>query len=170
MPARRHTDEQIAEAVELHRIHGPAEAARRTGIAKQTIASWARRRGVQTDAPMRTREATEVAAASAEKRRAELADLSLMTATRLVQDMYSPAKLYFPMPKSEYVIEHSVPHPTPIEQEKLARAAGVLIDRVELLSGRATGRVEGIIRTPEQATGRIVHLSEVLRRRAEQAS
>ena len=51
MPKSEYTDEQKQEALDLYEEHGPAEAERRTGIPKKTIASWGYRSGVQTTAP-----------------------------------------------------------------------------------------------------------------------
>jgi hypothetical protein len=173
MAKRQHTPEQIATALDLYREHGPAEAARLiagmgvTGISKRLIATWARRRGVVESRRLRAEERIEAAEQSNEQRRTELANDCMRNAARLVGDIYSPSKLVFPMPKG-FVIEHPVEHPPAHEQAQLARAAAALIDKAELLMGRATGRLD--VTTPQEAEANIVSIMDALRERAERRS
>jgi transposase-like protein len=46
----KYTPEQKMAALDLYAEHGPSEAARRCGISKNTIVSWARRGGMQPGA------------------------------------------------------------------------------------------------------------------------
>ena len=69
MARSKYTDDQKAEALRLYETEGPAEAARRTGINKNTIASWAARKGLQTDAPARLAAAVEMARLTREEKR-----------------------------------------------------------------------------------------------------
>ena len=67
MIPRAATQEQHDRAVELCRMHGPAEAARRLSaeigqhIHRTTVYRWARLEGVQSEAPERTAAATRMA-------------------------------------------------------------------------------------------------------------
>lgn len=74
---RAYTPEQKTEALQLYVDHGPAEASRSTGIPAKTIASWAGRSGMQTDAASNTEHATRTAAASIATRKAALAQALL---------------------------------------------------------------------------------------------
>src|SRR4051794_39354750 len=71
MASTRHSDEQKAQALAIYRDHGPAEAARQTGINKGTIGWWAHRAGLKSVGAARTRAATESAQAVAAKKRAD---------------------------------------------------------------------------------------------------
>jgi hypothetical protein len=65
--------EQKAECPKIHEERGPAEAARQTGIPKNTIVSWAKRNGMQTVAVANTAAAVEMSKLTrTEKRNASL--------------------------------------------------------------------------------------------------
>lgn len=76
--------EQRTEALELYTDHGPAEASRRTGIPAKTIASWARRSGVQTEAPAKTAAAVEARKQQWAELRATVANQAGGTAQRIL--------------------------------------------------------------------------------------
>jgi hypothetical protein len=87
MPARKYTDEQIEEALRIYREDGVAEAARQTGMNANTIASYARRKKVQTDAPAHVRAAIEMASLTRQQKREAFADVLLdqmMTTVRAI--------------------------------------------------------------------------------------
>lgn len=80
MPQRRYTPDEKTHALDLYTAHGPAEAARLTGIPAPTIRSWASRNHLTDE-----RNATVAAAVAArklsfEERRAALADRLLAEA------------------------------------------------------------------------------------------
>lgn len=110
-------------AVALAVEHGPAEAARRTGIKSGTIRVWCTRAGVVTaTATENTRAATEAVKATAEQRRARLADRLLELAEMSTE---AAAKL--------------------IGEANLRDLVGALdygIKNSQLLSGLATSRLE----------------------------
>ncbi len=122
-----YTDEQRDEAVALADKHGPAEAARRTGIPKRTISSW--RPPAHADAQKNTADARAIASERVTVHwadyRAQEATAAGSAATRLRRQ----------------VLEAS-----DAENANLLRARtiayGVLIDKAEMLSGQATERIE----------------------------
>ena len=150
MAARKWTDEQRDEALALHRSHGPAEASRLTGIPKATVASWARRKGVETNAPVEREAAVESASLAAEQRRLDLAeamlgDISGLRARLFAGMSYAHVKVVSGGKDSAGDVETvwvDCDMPVPADQLRLVQAMGVLIDKVQLLTGEATERVD----------------------------
>lgn len=149
------TREQKAEALALHRDHGPAEAARRTGIPKPTIASWARRAGVHSDATdgaERTRVARRAAEEAWATRRARLADKMGQLAETL-------ADRAFDADESR-------------DAKQLVEAAEKAGGMAQLLTGGATGRVEHEhqdVGTPQGRLAAVHTLRGQVQRRTERA-
>ncbi|MBA3371113.1 MAG: hypothetical protein H0T96_06640 [Thermoleophilaceae bacterium] len=117
----RYTAEQRAAALELYSEVGPAEAGRRLGIPSGTVRSWARRNGCAAVATENRRAAVEAARLTWEQRRSGLT-------VRLGE---VAAELLERVEKAE-----------PGEAKALATALAILVDKAELLSGRATERTE----------------------------
>jgi len=120
---RSYTDAQRKAALALHVEHGPAEAARQTGVPAATIKSWARRRGVRTasrDHPMR--EAVAVAELSWARRRARLTDDTGAAAAEVLERL-----------------RHST---HALEAHRLAMTYAALVEKAQLLAGSATARLE----------------------------
>lgn len=148
MAAAKWTPEQRQQALELHRSHGPAEAARQTGIPKGTIASWARRLGVETNVVVEREEAVEASALAAEQRRLELADALLSDVAglraRLFASMsYAHVKVVGggkDAPGDVETVWVDCDQPVPADQLRLVQSIAALIDKVQLLTGEATDR------------------------------
>jgi hypothetical protein len=87
MPASKYTPGEKATALSLHEELGPAEAARQTGIPKNTIASWAKRAGVQTVAAAATAAAIEMAKLTREQKRESFRDDLLEGAIKRLRSM-----------------------------------------------------------------------------------
>lgn len=87
MSASKYGPEQKAEALKIHEERGPAEAARQTGMPKNTIASWAKRKGVQTVTVANTAVAVEMAKLTREASREELRDELLASARESLRAM-----------------------------------------------------------------------------------
>ena len=117
----RYTAEQRDAALELYREVGPAEAGRRLSIPSGTVRSWARRNGCAAVATENRRAAVEAARLTWEQRRSGLT-------VRLGE---VAAELLERVKKAE-----------PGEAKALATALAILVDKAELLSGRATERTE----------------------------
>ena len=122
MARKSYTAEQRAEAVDLYREHGAAEAARRTGITAGSIRSWASRSGVATERREELEAGIAAAAVSHEARRATLAEKMLLIA--------------------ESAADQEL---TMIEHAKLRDVVGARTRAIhdhQLLTGAATGRTE----------------------------
>lgn len=65
MARRQYTEEQKAEALDLYSTTGPTAVQKKLGIPKATVASWARRTGVQTVRNEKTHAATQAASIDA---------------------------------------------------------------------------------------------------------
>lgn len=148
MAARRWTEEQQAEALQLYLEVGTTEAGRRLGIPKGTVASWARRAGVETRVvPPATEAAVESSALLAEQRRLELADNMLGDISGLRARLFAP--MTYVHVKSEghgegrssaVQVHVDMDQPVPADQLRLVQAIGTLVDKVQLLTGQATER------------------------------
>jgi hypothetical protein len=124
--ASQYAPDVKAEALAVYLDHGAAEAARQTGIPNGTIRSWAHRDGVATVAAQNTRAATEAARVQWEQRRLELAD-EIGEAAEEALNLVDAA------------LQEGDAHAA----KAAAVTVGVLIDKAELLSGRATKRLRG---------------------------
>jgi len=144
--ARTYTPEQRARALGLYREGLPAsEVARRTSIPRGTITRWASEGGVESARAEKTARATEAAKLSWERRRVQLADEEGAVAAGLLDRMRDA---------------------TPLETFNLARAHGILIDKAELLAGRATARLDVPPHvTPAEARLELEQLSRTLAER-----
>jgi hypothetical protein len=153
-----------ARAIELHVEHGPREAARRLAaeghaVPWATVASWARRAGAQTECIPRTRAAMEAAALSMNQRRQRLAESMLAEAELCMEEMHRAATIHHWTKDGEHV-DHTLVEPTFADRRQLATIAAILVDKSQLLSGEATGRVEGLL-TAEPASLRDEAASKV---------
>lgn len=149
MAARRWTDDQRTEALRIGRSEGWAEAHRQTGIPRATIASWARRQGVQTNVVVEREAAVETSALQAEQRRLDLADAMLGDITGLRGRLFTG--MTYVHIKTEGLgegrsvstrVEVDMDMPVPADQLRLVQAIGTLVDKVQLLTGQATERVD----------------------------
>lgn len=144
------TDEQRAEALRLLAEVGPAEAARQTGIPKGTIASWGSRLGVTAvDATTATRAAVEHRVATIAERKAALAEGLMDDIDRLRRDLFAPTveRKVMSVRTGEHLTEAAivdVHHRTTsaMERKTTMQAIALAVDKVQLLTGEATERVE----------------------------
>lgn len=134
----KYTEEQKREALKLYREHGAAEAAKRTGIPRGTIAAWANKVGATTERLEKTRKATEAAADRAAKLRE---DLKLDCRDRAVDLIQRMTELHIEFVGKDGRREE-IDRASAAACKDYAVAAGVLIDKAELLDGRATSRQE----------------------------
>jgi transposase-like protein len=144
---RKYTPEQEAEAIALLQEMGPAEAARRTGIAKGTIASWAHRAGLASEAGrMQTAAATEARALTIAERKTALAEALMLDAERMRRDLFASTteRKAFGATRytdSEVVTIHN-PTTTASERKVTIEAIAKAVETVNLLTGEATQRIE----------------------------
>lgn len=133
MQRTQHSPEAKAEALRLMVDVGLAEAARRTGIAKGTIASWAARTGT-TMAPLEQRhQIAKEASVAWQVRKVEFGErLSTIAA------------------KAADRLEERLDTDRTAGVRDLAATMAVLVDKAQLLTGGATARTETHVeRTPE---------------------
>lgn len=140
--ARRYTEAERSSALEIYRTRGLSEAAKETGFPAKTISSWAKRRGVTTDAVAITRQATEAIVARAELRRAELSERLIETAADVLERIGAPhidvrvvgnggesgqriEKVKLDLPPASAVRDYAV-------------SIGILIDKYRLERGEST--------------------------------
>jgi transposase-like protein len=156
MSRRRYSEKERQDALELYVEHGAPETARRLNIPKDTVASWARRAGLQTGAAgaSRARARTESARARweevSQEHREQLAGRLLAEVHSLAEQLQAPSLVRQVVvlsggkdtPASWAVADVELPHPTARDQRDRASAIGVLVEKVQLLSGGATERLD----------------------------
>lgn len=111
-------------ALALYVEHGPAEASRQTGVPIGTVAAWAHRKGVQSNAPDTLARAREALKLTREVRVAQLAEDLLVIAQERAKRL-----------------RQSI---TADSERELATVIGLAIDKSQLLAGAATSRIEHI--------------------------
>lgn len=143
------TEAQRQQALEIYERDGAAEASRQTGIPVATISSWARRAGRTAITPER-----EAAIAAKNltlaQRKGQLADGLLDDCVRLRRQLFSPIVEKKPMVVSFgkdagsriEIAEVDLNQPSPADQQRIATTLTTLLDKVLLLTGDATARVE----------------------------
>ncbi|MFF0904023.1 UNVERIFIED_CONTAM: hypothetical protein RF653_10145 [Kocuria sp. CPCC 205316] len=139
-PKRTYTDEQKAEALEVYKQHGPGEAGRRLGIPAKTITSWAKRAGLQSDAPAATKNAVEMAQLSRAAKREELLDRMHDSALDML-DRLNAEEAVIKVTK-EGVQELSYKKPQATSCKAYVEAAHILYSDIRLEAGEATSRNE----------------------------
>ena len=156
MPRQRHTDAEREEALRLVAEVGQAEAARRTGIPAGTIASWAHRHGVASPDAGTTAKAS---AASVATRKQKLAEGLLRDIERLRERLFAPHTQRKPMVVSDgardgshiEVADVELEQLPPGDQKLLMTAIAIAVDKVQILTGEATERIEQVAGEPTVA-------------------
>ena len=133
-----YTAEQKAAALELYVELGAAAASERTGVPAATLRSWASRAGRQTERAGHVAAATEAAKASAEERRATLADQLLDDALQLRAGLWEHRPQLVGRGEDATVVDLPL---APRDQLDLLRAMDVAVRNVQLLTGQDTERV-----------------------------
>jgi hypothetical protein len=127
-------------ALAIYLERGTAEASRETGVPKGTIAAWASRNGTATLAPERLARATETAEARREAHLAELAEdlvaIARERAKRLRQSI------------------------TADSEREIAQVMGIAIDKMQLLTGKATVRIEAVETEQRETLGTLLELRQ----------
>jgi len=169
------TPEQKAEALGLLAVVGKAEASRRTGIPAGTIASWGVRGGVSAPSPDELRALHEGRVLTVALRKAALADQMLVEAARILGQLHEPMVEKKALVVSDGAREGShvevatvyYDRPTTADQKRIVETVAVLVDKLQLLTGEATARLETMDGTEqaeaerrERAAGIIDQLAE----------
>ena len=141
-------------ALRIYVEQGPAVAAKETGISSTTIRQWAKRSGVTEDREKRTQAMIEAAARDAAEKREKIKVECRTKALDLLGRM-DCAHAYFVGKDGD---QKQLDRPTASDVKDYAVALAVLIDKAELLDGRATDRTEH--RTTDQLDREIEKLLE----------
>lgn len=164
---RRYTAQEKERALALYTDLGPAEAARRIGIPKNTIGKWAQRSGLTGLSPL-TAKKTQAANAANRVRnesRREAVKTKLLERIDLLLERMTTPQVDFKGQQGK-----RVEYPVPPARDTLALATGVgiLLDKLRLEEGKAPpkseapgeqnssqlglflGFMSGSIRTPEE--------------------
>jgi hypothetical protein len=175
MSVRKYLPHQRDEALALFVEHGPAEASRRTGIPDGTIASWAHRAGIASEAPERIAPANAQRQATVATRKAALAERMLTKAEQILGQLDGPV-----LEKHVKVVSHGTrlgseveivdviyDRPPTADQKRIVDAVAVLVDKIQLLTGEATTAVHVMGEQTEPAQrGQLVSVVAKLAERA----
>lgn len=152
MSARRmFTPEQKAEAIELYRTDGPTAVQERLGILKGTVTRWAQDAGVLTVSGAKNEAAIEAARQRADERKILLADGLLDDALRLREQLWAPCVervvKTIGTGRGESVaeiVDVDLDQPSFGDKRQIMTTIAIAVDKVQLLTGAATERVETI--------------------------
>lgn len=88
MPAaRKYTDEQRTQALELYKTEGPTAAGKKLGIPKETIMRWAKTTGTHTVRNQVTREAVEAKVVDGKLRRQNITHRLYAQAEKILDEL-----------------------------------------------------------------------------------
>jgi transposase-like protein len=121
MARRTYTDAERAEALALYESEGPSAVQAKLGIAKATVAGWAKRTGTRTVRNERTAAAVEAARLSWEERRGDLVHRMGEVAERALE-------------RADLEVRTGSAN----DAKNLATTMAILVDKAQLLSGGAT--------------------------------
>lgn len=172
---QRYTQQQRDEALALFVEHGPAEASRRTGIPDGTIASWAHRAGIASEAPERVAPANAQRQATIATRKAALAERMLTKAeqilaqldAQLIEKHVKVVSMGSQNGSEVEIVEVTYDRPPTADQKRIVDAVAVLVDKLQLLTGEATTAVHVMGEQTEPAQrGQLVSVVSKLAERA----
>lgn len=167
-----YTADQKTEALELYVRIGAAETARRTGIPKATLTTWAMRDGLKSYSIEKTAAAIEASRAALEVRKLALAEGLLDDAAwlrgQLRQACVEKVVKTVGTGRGESVteiVDVDRDEPTFSDKKAIMTTIAIAVDKVQLLTGAPTERHEHVgVFGEEQAVGLRDELAE--RRRA----
>lgn len=125
-------------ALAIYMDEGASVAAKETGISADTIRRWASRAGVSEDRAKSTQKATEQAAQDAALKREQIKVDCRNRAVDLIQRMSEEHTMFVGKDGRRVQIDRADASAC----REYAVAVGILIDKAELLDGRATSREE----------------------------
>ncbi len=140
MERRKYPQELKVQAVAIYARDGGPAAAEATGVDRATISRWASDAGVKSGHVQKTEAATAAAKASAELRRARLADALLDGALELLETLRDPTAR------------------AGARYGELAQAFGIIFDKFRLEAGAPQG---------SQTRAAVLSLVETIREEAE---
>lgn len=156
---RSYTPEERQEALRLYVEHGPAEAERRCGIAKGTIAQWAYRE--RQKAEQRTRDGDSDPDPHGVMDRPAQASAAI-EASRLSYAQRRAAIGRKAGAVAEAMLDKIIEGLKPRDAADAMRAAAMAIDKAQLLAGGATSRL-ALSSDPEEARRQLTERTELIR-------
>lgn len=136
MSRASYTAEEKAAALKQYQEYGVAETARRTGIPKGTISSWAVSAGLESSARETTRAACEAQSLNFKARRQRIAERLLTQAEGYLDRMEDPEE-YQTLARVEGSEESIRPGFIPSkDRQHEATAFAILIDKEKILTER----------------------------------
>lgn len=153
------------QALETYIDSGASVASRLTGVPQATIRYWAREADIQPPADLRAQYRKQLEAVvtwSEEEIRAMRDDLRgklIRAATRIVERMEEPVEDYVGANARAVIYDQ----PSPGDTQRLAIAAGILIDKFRLESGEASAVVGSVDVLPKLDDHEKAALAQVLR-------
>lgn len=141
-----------AEALAVYQQDGAAAAARHAGVSRATIYNWANAAGIDVKDPKRTAAATASRLADVAERKTQLASDLLDDAQALRAQLFAPCVERKAMSVSDgkdsgshvEIIDIERDKPTFSEQVRVLTATAIAVDKVQLLTGEATERIESV--------------------------
>lgn len=149
----------------------PPDVAKATGIPRRTITQWANDNGIRSTAQARqkTARAREVLEAVTAEKRADLAAGLLADAQRLRTQLFAPViekramaiAVGHDQGQTIEVAHVDLDRPTPTDQVKIMTAVAIAVDKIQLLTGEATERLEHV--APDRSPDLEAEAAKVLR-------
>lgn len=168
----RWTAAQKAEALRIYQEHGAAAASEATGVPIATISSWARRAGKTAVTPERQARVAAKQLTIAERKGALV--VTMMTdVERLLGQLFVATVEKKAMVVSDgaregshiEVAEVKLTQPSYADQNRIVDSATKLLDKVLLLSGDATARIEQTGQAAASRAAAITVIDELAARR-----
>lgn len=161
----RWSDKVKRQALESYKDAGPSVASRLTGVPASTVRVWARDAGLALPDDIRAhyrKHLENLVTWTEEESRAMRADLRgklIRAATRIVERMEEPVEEF--VGAQGRSVTYDIPSPG--DTQRLAIAAGILIDKFRLESGEASAVVGSVDVLPKLDDHEKAALAEVLR-------
>lgn len=125
---------------------GQVEASRRTGIPSGTIGAWAHHEGKGGDRVNQGASAVAAKAVTLEQRKQQLAQGLLDDIDRLRTQMFAKATVHS-FDKDGGFNTGDLEEPTFSDKKAIATSVAIYVDKVQILMGQPTERVEHVDRT-----------------------
>lgn len=151
MSATGATAEQRQHAIDLAQQIGAAAAAKQLGLNGNTVRSWLRRAGHASAPTPALVAAAQAKAATVADRKAQLASRLLDDAEQLRRQLFAPVvERHVVTLKGDgryaasaaRIVDVELNRPKPSDQRQMAVALAILVDKVQVLTGEATERIE----------------------------
>jgi hypothetical protein len=150
MPRRTYTDAERHDALRLYETDGPRAVEDQLGIPASTVVDWAKAAGIRTRSVATKTDAIQASMLTLAERKAQLASAILDDVEKLRQQLFASTVERKPMVVSDgqhagshvEIVDVDLDQPTFTDQKAIMTSIAIGVDKVLLLSGEATSRVE----------------------------